>query len=162
VGISKAKNLPELKSALNDAVIYDRRIIVEAGLDKPRELEVAVLGNDLPSASPVGEISYSSDFYDYETKYTEGRAGLSIPASIPAEIAHQCQHLAIMAFKAIDAAGLARVDFFYDGSNLFINEINTMPGFTTTSMYPKLWEAAGIRYAELIQHLIQLALERSP
>jgi D-alanine-D-alanine ligase len=162
VGISKAKNVSDLKTALDEAVKYDRRIIVEAGLAKPRELEVAILGNDTPKASPVGEISYNSEFYDYETKYTEGRAELDIPAKISTEIARECQHLALAAFKAIDAAGLARVDFFYDGNNLYINEINTMPGFTTTSMYPKLWEAAGISYAELIRHLIQLALERSP
>ncbi len=161
VGISKALNQTELKQALNEAVKYDRRIIIEQGLDKPRELEVAILGNDDPKTSVVGEISFQSDFYDYETKYTEGLAHLNIPADIPKNLALECQNLALKAFKALDAAGLARVDFFYDG-NLYLNEINTMPGFTTTSMYPKLWEASGISYAHLIRHLIQLALERSP
>jgi D-alanine-D-alanine ligase len=161
VGISKAKNPSELKKALNEAIKYDRRIIVEEGLNKPRELEVAILGNDDPKASVVGEITYTSDFYDYETKYTEGLAELNIPADISEDLSQECQHLAIQAFKALDASGLARVDFFYDG-NLYLNEINTMPGFTVTSMYPKLWEASGIGYADLIKHLIQLALERSP
>jgi D-alanine-D-alanine ligase len=161
VGISKATTRLELKNALNEAVKYDRRIIVEQGLNKPRELEVAILGNDDPKASVVGEITYKSDFYDYETKYTEGLAELKIPADIPEQLAEQCKTLAIQAFTALDARGLARVDFFYDGQ-LYLNEINTMPGFTTTSMYPKLWEATGIGYADLIQHLIQLALERSP
>lgn len=161
VGINKASNLLELNTALNEAIKYDRRIIVEQGLNKPRELEVAILGNDDPRASVVGEISYSSDFYNYETKYTEGLANLHIPATIPPDLAQQVQELAIQAFKALDCAGLARVDFFYDG-NLYLNEINTMPGFTTTSMYPKLWEATGLGYADLIRHLIQLALERSP
>jgi D-alanine-D-alanine ligase len=161
VGISKARNQSELKQALDEAINYDRRIIVEQGLNKPRELEVAILGNDEPKASIVGEINFQSEFYDYETKYTEGLANLDIPASIPSELAQECQNLALKAFKALDAAGLARVDFFYDGK-LYLNEINTMPGFTTTSMYPKLWEASGIAYADLIRHLIQLALERSP
>ena len=161
VGIGKARNQTELKQALNEAVKYDRRIIIEQGLNKPRELEVAILGNDDPKASVVGEINFQSDFYDYETKYTEGLASLNIPAHIPQELAQECQELAIKAFRALDCAGLARVDFFYDGK-LYLNEINTMPGFTTTSMYPKLWEASGINYADLIRHLIQLALERSP
>jgi D-alanine-D-alanine ligase len=161
VGISKATNQLELKTALNEAIKYDRRIIVEQGLNKPRELEVAILGNDDPKASVVGEITYKSDFYDYETKYTEGLAELNIPADIPENLAQECKTLAIQAFRVLDARGLARVDFFYDGQ-LYLNEINTMPGFTTTSMYPKLWEATGIGYADLIKHLIQLALERSP
>jgi D-alanine-D-alanine ligase len=160
VGISKASDAKGLSKALDEAARFDRRIIVEEAAPQPRELEVAVLGNDMPEASPVGEITYKSEFYDYDTKYTEGRADLIIPAAIPRGIAEQCQVLAIEAFKAIDAAGLARVDFFYAEGKLYLNEINTMPGFTTTSMYPKLWEAAGLSYAELVRRLIELGLER--
>lgn len=161
VGISKATNLETLTNALDVAANYDRRIIVEQGVENVRELEVAVLGNDTPHASPVGEISYTSDFYDYETKYTEGHAKLQIPAAIPDALSERCRELALEAFKAIDAAGLARVDFFYDelADALYLNEINTMPGFTITSMYPKLWEAAGISYPELVSKLVELALE---
>jgi D-alanine-D-alanine ligase len=160
VGISKAKNVRGLSVALDEAARHDRRIIVEEAAAQPRELEVAVLGNDDPEASPVGEITYTSEFYDYDTKYTEGRADLIIPANIPKGIAEQCQVLAVEAFKAVDAAGLARVDFFYADGKLYLNEINTMPGFTTTSMYPKLWEAAGVSYAALVEKLIGLGLER--
>jgi D-alanine-D-alanine ligase len=160
VGISKAKDMKSLSLALDEAARHDRRIIVEEAAVHPRELEVAVLGNDQPEASPVGEITYRSEFYDYDTKYTEGRADLMIPADIPRGIAEQCQVLAIEAFKAIDGAGLARVDFFYAEGKLYLNEINTMPGFTTTSMYPKLWEAAGVSYEALVERLIALGLER--
>jgi D-alanine-D-alanine ligase len=160
VGISKAYNEATLRAALDEAAKHDRRIIVEEAVSGPRELEVAVLGNDAPEASPVGEIIYQSEFYDYDTKYSEGKADLIIPADIPKGITEQCQVLAIEAFKVVDAAGLARVDFFYANNKLYLNEINTMPGFTTTSMYPKLWEAAGVSYSELVEKLIQLGLER--
>ncbi len=160
VGISKAYNETTLRAALDEAAKHDRRIIVEEAVSQPRELEVAVLGNDVPEASPVGEITYQSEFYDYDTKYSEGKADLIIPADIPRGIAEQCQVLAVEAFKAVDAAGLARVDFFYANSKLYLNEINTMPGFTTTSMYPKLWEAAGVSYSKLVKKLIELGLER--
>jgi len=132
VGISKARNQTELSQALNEAAQHDRRIIVEEGLENARELEVAILGNDNPKASVVGEISFNSDFYDYDTKYTDGQADLHIPAKIPAETMQRCQDLALKAFKAVDAAGLARVDFLYQESSnaLYLNEINTMPGFT--------------------------------
>jgi len=161
VGISKATNFDTLKNALDEAANHDRRIIVEQGIENVRELEVAVLGNDTPQASPVGEISYNSDFYDYETKYTEGHAELQIPADIDRGLSERCMTLALEAFAAVDAAGLARVDFFYDetANALYLNEINTMPGFTTTSMYPKLWEAAGLSYSELVRRLVDLALE---
>jgi len=160
VGISKARTPDELTLALNEAAKFDRRIIVEAGIEA-REIEVAVLGNETPQASVVGEIAFESDFYDYETKYTDGQADLFIPARIPENIAQECRQLAIEAFKAVDAAGIARVDFFLEeGTNkLYLNEINTMPGFTATSMYPKLWEASGIAYPELIQRLIDLAVD---
>lgn len=161
VGISKVQTRSQLEAALDSAASYDRRIIVEAGV-QAREVECAVLGNDFPKASVVGEITYNSDFYDYETKYTEGKAGLMIPAPLPPQITAQVQEMSLQAFQAVDAAGIARVDFFYVESTgeVLINEINTMPGFTATSMYPMLWEASGISFAELVDQLIQLALER--
>lgn len=161
VGISKVRNRSELETALDNAASYDRRIIVEAGVIA-REVECAVLGNDNPKASVVGEITFNSDFYDYETKYTAGQADLFIPAKIPAEISQKVQEMAIKAFLAIDGAGLSRVDFFYIESTgeVLINEINTLPGFTATSMYPQLWEATGIPFSQLVDQLIQLAIER--
>jgi D-alanine-D-alanine ligase len=161
VGISKVRSRAELEAALDSAASYDRRIIVEAGV-VARELECAVLGNDNPQASTVGEIAFNSDFYDYETKYTQGQADLSIPAKVSGEIISQIQEMAVQAFLAIDAAGLARVDFFYIESTgeVLINEINTFPGFTATSMYPQLWEASGISFPELVDRLIQLAIDR--
>lgn len=162
VGIAKTRNEFELERALEEAFCFDRRVIVEEGVQGARELEVGVLGNDQPEVSPVGEIRFDSEFYDYGTKYTEGHSQLSIPAQVPAEVAERCRKLAAEAFLAIDAAGLARVDFFYleDEDELLLNEINTMPGFTTTSMYPKLWEAAGVSYPELVEQLVELALEQ--
>lgn len=164
VGISKARDEIELRAALRLAFDHDRRVIVEAqaGTSKPREIEVGILGNDDPKASPVGELTFGSEFYDYETKYTEGRAEMHIPAKLPPEISERARALAVTAFKALDCAGLARVDFFYLESTdeLFLNEVNTMPGFTKTSMYPKLWESAGVSYSELVSRLVQLALER--
>jgi D-alanine-D-alanine ligase len=161
VGISKVRSRPELEAALDSAASYDRRIIVEAGV-VARELECAVLGNDNPQASTVGEISFNSDFYDYETKYTQGQADLSIPAKVSNATISQIQEMAVKAFLAIDGAGLGRVDFFYIESTgeVLINEINTFPGFTATSMYPQLWEASGISFPELVDRLIQLAIER--
>ena len=162
VGISKVRSRSQLETALDNAASYDRRLIVEAGV-LAREVECAVLGNDNPQASVVGEITYKSDFYDYETKYTEGKADLTIPAKIPQEIASQIQEMSIKAFAAVDAAGLARVDFFYVEATgeVLINEINTLPGFTSTSMYPELWAASGISFPELVDRLIQAAIERS-
>lgn len=161
VGIAKVRSRPELEAALDNAASYDRRLIVEAGV-VAREVECAVLGNDQPKASVVGEITYNSDFYDYETKYTEGQADLLIPASLPDTVATKIQEMALQAFAAVDAAGLARVDFFYieDTGEVLINEINTMPGFTATSMYPQLWAATGIPFSQLVNQLIELALER--
>ncbi|NET59226.1 MAG: D-alanine--D-alanine ligase [Symploca sp. SIO2E6] len=159
VGISKVRSRSELEAALDSAASYDRRIVVEAGI-VAREVECAVLGKDNPKASVVGEITYESDFYDYETKYTEGRADLLIPAPLPDNITNQIQEMAIQAFAAVDAAGLARVDFFYVEATgeVFINEINTLPGFTATSMYPQLWAATGIPFPELIDQLIELEM----
>ncbi|MEY4529451.1 MAG: D-alanyl-alanine synthetase [Deinococcota bacterium] len=163
VGISKAKNLDELRVALRFAFGFDRRVIVEKSTDgKPRELEVAILGNDNLKASPVGELTFESEFYDYETKYTAGRAEMHIPAGVPPEISARVQTLALEAYQILDCAGLARIDFFYvpETGELFLNELNTIPGFTKTSMYPKLWEAGGLSYAELVSRLVELALEQ--
>jgi D-alanine-D-alanine ligase len=161
VGISKVRNRTQLEAALDSAASFDRRLIVEAGV-VAREVECAVLGNDHPKASVVGEITYQSEFYDYETKYTEGKADLIIPAAIPISVSEQIREMALQAFLAIDAAGLARVDFFYMEATgeVLINEINTIPGFTATSMYPQLWGATGISFPELVHQLVQLALER--
>ncbi len=159
VGISRAETRSELRDAVELAARFDRRVVVEQGLTGARELEVGVLGNDAPEASVVGEIRYGGAFYDYEHKYTEGAATLMIPADLPREVAERCRTLALGAFRAVDAAGLARVDLFLEGDTLYLNEINTMPGFTQTSMYPKLWEASGVPYAELIERLVALALE---
>lgn len=162
VGISKVSRAEELDAALTLAFGLDRRVILEAMTPhKPREVEVGILGNDAPIASPVGELSFDADFYDYETKYTEGRAEMHIPARLPAEVSERVRDLALRTFRALDCAGLARVDFFYveETGELFLNEVNTMPGFTTTSMYPKLFEAAGLSYSELVTRLVELALE---
>ncbi|MEY3402098.1 MAG: hypothetical protein RLZZ86_1713, partial [Cyanobacteriota bacterium] len=161
VGIAKVRSRQELEVALDNAATYDRRIIVEAGV-VAREVECAVLGNDHPKASVIGEITFNSDFYDYETKYTPGKADLFIPANLPELVAQQIQEMALQAFAAVDAAGLSRVDFFYveTTGEIFINEINTLPGFTSTSMYPQLWANTGIPFAQLVDKLIQLAIER--
>ncbi len=159
VGIARAETRAELSAALTEAARFDRRLVVEQGLAGARELEVGVLGNDDPETSVVGEIRFESAFYDYHSKYTVGEASLLIPADVPEEVAARCRELALAAFTAVDAAGLARVDFFLQGGALYLNEINTMPGFTTTSMYPKLWEASGVPYGALIERLIALALE---
>ncbi|CAM3323912.1 D-alanine--D-alanine ligase family protein [Deinococcus deserti] len=162
VGISKVSHTDDLQAALDLAFSLDRRVILEAMTShKPREVEVGILGNDAPVASPVGELSFDSEFYDYETKYTEGRAQMHIPARMPRDMSERVREMALQAFRALDCAGLARVDFFYveETGELFLNEVNTMPGFTTTSMYPKLFEAAGIGYSELVTRLVTLALE---
>jgi D-alanine-D-alanine ligase len=161
VGIAKVRSRQELEAALDNAATYDRRIIVEAGV-VAREVECAVLGNDNPKASVIGEITFDSDFYDYETKYTEGKAGLLIPAPLPETVVQQIQEMALQAFAAVDGAGLARVDFFYVEATgeILINEINTLPGFTSTSMYPQLWANTGITFPQLVDQLIQLAIER--
>jgi D-alanine-D-alanine ligase len=162
VGISKARTRDELVEALKLAADYDRKVVVEAGVAAAREIEVAVLGNDEPIASVPGEIVPSREFYDYEAKYLDGASRLAIPADVPDEMGSRLQALAIAAFRAVDGAGLSRVDFLVDGNSgdVFVNEINTMPGFTTISMYSKLWAATGLAYPELVDRLVQLALER--
>ncbi|MGI8968698.1 MAG: D-alanine--D-alanine ligase family protein [Chloroflexota bacterium] len=161
VGISKAHDRIELIEALETAARYDRRIIVEQGLDV-REVECSVLGNDDPQVSMPGEVIAQHEFYDYEAKYTEGLSQLIVPAQLTAEQTRTVRDMAQRAFLAIDAAGLARIDFFIRRSDgtVLVNEINTMPGFTDTSWYPKLWEASGLSYPEIIDRLIQLAIER--
>lgn len=161
VGVVKAHDQAELLAGLRESARYDRRILIERGLNA-REIEVSVLGNDDPIASIAGEVVPSREFYDYEAKYLDEASGLLIPAPIPAETLAQAQDYAVRAFKAIDAAGLARVDFLLDkdSGELFLNELNTIPGFTHISMYPKLWEASGLSYSDLIDRLIELALER--
>jgi D-alanine-D-alanine ligase len=162
IGISKAQDATELAASLTDAARYDRRLLVEEAVPNAREIEVSVLGNDDPSASVPGEVVPSNEFYDYAAKYIDGKSGLLIPAPLPAPIAARARELAVLAYKAIDGAGLARVDFLLDGDTLelCVNEVNTLPGFTAISMYPKMWEATGVSYVELVDRLIDLALER--
>lgn len=161
VGISKAKNLVQLEQAIDLAAKYDRKIIIEKGINA-REFEISVLGNDSPIASLPGEVIPGAEFYDYNDKYIDNKTQFEIPAKLSSEKVAEIKKIAIQAFQAIDASGLARVDFFLDRSTgeWLLNEINTMPGFTSISMYPKLWEASGIGYKELIDRLIELALEK--
>lgn len=166
VGISKARSRKELDAAIETAAGYDRKIVIEQGVggkkQKARELEVAVLGNDAPQASTAGEIVPSAEFYDYNAKYLDEGSQLLIPAKINRKQMKDVQQMAVRAFQAVDCSGLARVDFLMDPKSrkIYVNEINTMPGFTSISMYPKLWEASGLGFQKLIDRLIQLALER--
>lgn len=162
VGISKVGDAAGLSEALDLACRYDRRVLVEQGLDC-REFECSVLGNDEPQASMIGEIVPSREFYDYQAKYSDDESSeLRIPADIDADLADSLRAMAVTAFQAVDAAGLARVDFFFETrtGKPYVNEINTLPGFTTISMYPKLWAAGGLSYAHLIDSLVRLAIER--
>jgi D-alanine-D-alanine ligase len=162
VGINKAKDAGELEAAVDVAAELDRRVIVEAAADA-REIEVSVLGNEEPEVSVPGEILVGShDFYDYEAKYTEGESEVLAPADIPEQATSEIREIARIAFKAIDAAGMARIDFFLERGTerVLLNEINTIPGFTPTSVYARLWEASGIPYKELLDRLIELALRR--
>lgn len=161
VGISKVHGIDEFDAAMELAAFHDRRIVVEQGV-AAREIEIAVLGNDEPIASVAGEVRPKGEFYDYSAKYVDDTAELIIPASLEADLLGYLQGLAVDAFKALDLAGLARVDFFIERETdrVFINEINTLPGFTSISMYPMLWEASGVPIAELLDRLIQFALER--
>jgi D-alanine-D-alanine ligase len=145
-----------------EAAAFDRRVLIERGVVNAREIEVSVLGNDEPIASVCGEVLPSREFYSYESKYVDGTSGLEIPANISEETSNQIRELAIRAYKAIDCAGMARADFFVEkeSGRVILNELNTLPGFTSISMYPKLWNATGVSYPELVDRLIQLALER--
>jgi len=162
VGISKAKTPSELPAAMELALQFDRKIVVEAGVLNAREIECAVLGNDDPQASLPGEIIPSREFYDYEAKYLDEGSKAVIPADLTDAQVREVQRLSIAAFRAVDGAGMARVDFLIarDDGKIFVNEVNTIPGFTTISMYPKMWEASGVSYTELIDRLVTLALER--
>jgi D-alanine-D-alanine ligase len=161
VGITKCNSKSDLGEGLMEAAMYDRRVLVERGVNA-REIEVSVLGNDAPIASIPGEVLPSREFYSYESKYVDGTTGLVIPADLPSGISEKIRQMAVTAYKAIDCCGMARVDFFVEkGSDeIFLNEINTIPGFTSISMYPKLWEASGIPYPNLVDRLVDLALER--
>ncbi|AJO21056.1 D-alanine--D-alanine ligase [Weizmannia coagulans] len=160
VGISKCKNRTELEAAFKEAFQYDRKIIVEEGVTA-REIELGVIGNDDPQCSVAGEIVAKKDFYDYKAKYEDGETALIIPADIPEKVYKKCTEAAITAFKALDCSGLVRADFFVtEDERVIINEINTMPGFTPFSMFPLLWKEAGLDYPQLIEKLIELALER--
>jgi D-alanine-D-alanine ligase len=161
VGISKAQTADELRQGLLEAARYDEKILVERAIDA-REIEVAVLGNEAPEASVPGEILPKGDFYDYESKYVDEGTGLLVPAPIDESLAERIRELAIRAFQVLEGAGLARVDFFVDRETgaLWLNELNSLPGFTEISMYPRLWQASGLPYPALLDRLLELALER--
>lgn len=160
IGTSKARSREDLETAVAEAFRYDRKVLVEEAIEG-REVEVAVLGNDEAEASPVGEITYEAEFYDYRAKYDDPATSLHIPADIPEALSDRLRETAVAAYKTIDCAGLARVDFFLTPDDqIFLNEVNTIPGFTPMSMYPKLWEYAGLSYSDLITRLIELGLER--
>ncbi len=160
IGTSKVRSAEDLQPALEEAFRYDRKVLVERAIDA-RQVETAVLGNDEPEASPVGEVTFESEFYDYHAKYDDPHTRLHIPADIPNTTADRLREIAVEAYKAIDCAGFARVDFFLaPDDELFLNEVNTIPGFTPMSMYPKLWEYAGLSYRDLITRLIELGFER--
>ncbi len=162
VGVSKVKSNDDLEAAVKKALRFDDKVLVERGIEA-REIEVSVLGNEEPEASVPGEIVTGHEFYDYEDKYIDNKSTLQIPANLSKEKTDEVRRLAVAAFKAIGASGYARVDFFLEkGTNrLYLNEINTIPGFTKISMYPKLWEATELRYGKLIEKLVDLGLERA-
>ncbi len=162
VGVTKCHNRSDLQEGLMEAASFDRRVLVERGVVNAREIEVSVLGNEEPVASVCGEILPSREFYSYESKYIDGTSGLAIPAPLPNETSERIREYAVRAYKLIDCAGMARVDFFVekDTNKIYLNELNTIPGFTKISMYPKLWEASGLSYAKLVDRLIELAIQR--
>jgi len=161
VGITKVKRLDDLPGAIEEALSYARKALVEKSMEGAREIECAVLGNDDPVASVPGEIIPDGEFYDYRAKYIDEGTELEVPADLSPAVTDEVQRMAVTAFQAIDAAGMARVDFFYrEPDEIIVNEINTIPGFTHVSMYPKMWEASGLSYPELVDRLIELAIER--
>jgi D-alanine-D-alanine ligase len=162
VGITKAHTRKELLEGLAVAARFDRKVIVEEGVNDIREIECAVLGNDVPEVSVPGEIVPSNEFYDYDAKYVDGKSAAIIPAKLPAAVTRRIREIAARAFMVLDCSGMARVDFFVTRRRhrVYLNEINTIPGFTSISMYPKLWEASGLSYSRLLDRLIQLALDR--
>jgi D-alanine-D-alanine ligase len=161
VGITKVKDPHGLEAALEQAFRYDRKVVVEEGI-RCREFECSILGNDDPKASLPGEVIPAREFYDYADKYVDGRTAFVIPAALPAALIERIRVTSVAAFKAVDGAGMARVDFLYEEATgtLYLNEINTIPGFTEISMYPKLWEASGLPFPRLLEELIGLAVER--
>jgi D-alanine-D-alanine ligase len=160
IGTSKVRSQEDLEEALTEAFRHDRKVLVERHIDA-RQVETAVLGNDEPEASPVGEVTFENEFYDYQAKYEDPRTKLHIPADMPSTTSDRLREIAIEAYKAIDCAGFARVDFFLTpAGQLLLNEVNTIPGFTPMSMYPKLWEYGGLSYRDLISRLIDLGFER--
>ncbi len=162
VGVTKCSNRSDLQEGLMEAASFDRRVLIQKGVKNVREIEVSVLGNDDPVASVCGEVLPSREFYSYESKYIDGTSGLIIPAPLPDEISECIREYAVRAYKAIDCAGMARVDFFVekDTNKVYLNELNSIPGFTKISMYPKLWESSGLSYPKLVDRLIELAMER--
>jgi D-alanine-D-alanine ligase len=162
VGITKCRSRADLLEGIMDAARFDRRVLIERGLVNPREIEISVLGNQDPKASVAGEIMPEADFYSYSAKYLDGSSRLSIPADLPEDVSTSMRKMAVDAYKAIDCAGMARVDFLIDRETgvYYINELNTIPGFTKISMYPKLWDASGLPYPQLIDRLVDLAFER--
>jgi D-alanine-D-alanine ligase len=162
VGVTKCNNRSDLQEGLMEAAAFDRRVLIQRGVMNAREIEVSVLGNDEPVASVCGEVLPSREFYSYESKYIDGTSGLVIPAQLPAQTSECIRGYAVRAYKVIDCAGMARVDFLLEQATnkVYLNELNSIPGFTQISMYPKLWEASGLPYAKLVDRLIELALER--
>jgi D-alanine-D-alanine ligase len=162
VGVTKCRNRSDLLEGLMDAARFDRRVLVEQGLNNPREIEISVLGNDEPVVSLPGEIIPSDDFYSYQAKYLDDRTQLIIPAHLEGSLVARIQEIALKAFRAVDCSGMARVDFLLDpaANEVYVSEINTIPGFTKISMYPKLWEASGLNFSALVDRLVVLALER--
>ena len=162
VGITKAHSHRELQSGILEAAKYDRRILVERSIENAREIECSVLGNDDPRASVPGEVVPSNEFYDYDAKYVDGKSQIIVPAALPKKVTKRIQDIAAEAFRAIDCSGMARVDFLVtrERYKIYICEVNTIPGFTSISMYPKLWEASGLSYSKLLDSLIELAIER--
>ena len=162
VGVTKCNNRSDLQEGLMEASAFDRRILIQKGVKNVREIEVSVLGNDDPIASICGEVLPSREFYSYESKYIDGTSDLVIPAPLPDEVTECIRDYAVRAYKSIDCAGMARVDFFVekDTNKVYLNELNSIPGFTKISMYPKLWEASGLPYNKLVDRLIELAMER--
>jgi D-alanine-D-alanine ligase len=161
VGITKVKSLADLDEAMSEAFRHGRKALIEASAEGAREIEVAVLGNDDPVASLPAEIIPKAEFYDYRAKYLDNSTRLDVPAKLTREVVEEIQRMAVAAFRAIDCAGMARVDFFYlEPTEVILNEINTIPGFTEVSMYPRMWEASGVTYRELLDRLIELAIER--
>jgi D-alanine-D-alanine ligase len=160
VGITKVKSLADLDEALAEAFRHGRKALIEESAEGAREIEVAVLGNDDPVASLPAEIIPKAEFYDYRAKYIDDSTELRVPAELPRQVVEEVQRMAVAAFRAIDCAGMARVDFFYKDPEIIVNEINTIPGFTEVSMYPRMWQASGLTYHELLDRLIDLALER--